>query len=85
MLPACSRGSVCGEPDCPICQMNKEQKETFEMLLSQIDNLEVQWDYMLTEKGVENTKTIVFSGDGQDGPSVGYIEIDGKVSWLCAG
>jgi len=77
MIVACAKGSKCGEPDCPVCTMNAEQKETFEILLS---ICEVQ-----TLAFVDDEKAIVFEGEGQDGPCVGYIEIDGKVSWIVAG
>ena len=61
-----------------MAQMNITQMETLEMLTSQIDNLETAEDE--TDDGV-----FVFSGDGVDGPSVGYIEIDGQVTWITGG
>ena len=55
---------------------NKEQRETIDMLHSRVDDLQLALD----EDG-----SIVFDGEGQDGPSVGHIELDGKVTWLVCG
>lgn len=57
--------------------MTKEQKETVEMLSSQLDNLQVI--------GPAANGECVFEGEGVDGPSVGYIRKDGKIDWLVNG
>lgn len=63
---------------------NDAQRETIEMLLSEIDCLEVaaveDMAYRAQDAGV-----LVFDGQGVDGPSVGYIELDGKVTWIAGG
>lgn len=56
-----------------------EQAKTVDMLLSHIENLNVVRDEY------SHDGALVFDGDGVDGPCVGYIEPDGKVSWLCNG
>lgn len=56
---------------------NAEQNKTLDMLRSEIDNLE--W------VGGDHADEIVFQGDGVDGPSMGYIDLDGKVDWICGG
>jgi hypothetical protein len=53
------------------------QRETIEMLQSETDNLEVEPD--------TQSNDLVFSGDGIDGPVVGYINPQGNVSWLVGG
>lgn len=60
-------------------KMNEEQRKTYEMLLSRIDNL------VVVEDEYSDDGALVFEGDGVDGPSVGYIEPDGKVCWMCCG
>lgn len=56
--------------------MNKEEKETWEALQSYADNL--KWERLADG-------TIVFDGEGVDGPVCGYIDKTGKVSWVSAG
>lgn len=73
----CLSGSVCGEPDCTNCKMNRAQKETYIMLLSEVDNLEV------ADCGEDDPGVFVFEGWRVDGPTVGYIEKNGKVTWIC--
>ena len=53
------------------------QRETIEMLQSETDNLEVEAD--------TQSNDLVFSADGVDGPVVGYINPQGRVSWLVGG
>jgi len=58
--------------------MNSAQKETFDYLLSYCDNLKVAVNE-------EDNGALVFEGNGQDGPCIGYIELDGKVTWIVGG
>lgn len=55
-----------------------EQAKTIDCLLSMVDNLTVVPDEC-------NDGALVFEGDGIEGPCIGYIEPDGKVSWLVQG
>lgn len=52
------------------------QLDTLHMLFSVYENLSVSRDEYI------DNGTLVFSAEGEDGPTVGYIEIDGTVSWL---
>jgi len=59
--------------------MNEVQRETLDMLVS---------DYEIdVESGLarESDGAVVFEGDGVDGPCCGYIELDGKVTWIAGG
>jgi hypothetical protein len=65
--------------------MTKAQAETVEMLASEVDNLEVA---RLADQALglpEDGDTLVFEGEGVDGPAVGHIDPDGRVFWICGG
>jgi hypothetical protein len=57
-------------------RMTRKQAEVIEHLASMLDGLEVE---------PEDDGALVFSGHGVDGPSVGYVELDGKVLWITDG
>jgi len=61
--------------------MNEVQRETLDMLLSEIDGIEVAPDELPSGP----TGVFVFEGQGVDGPCCGYIELDGKVTWIAGG
>ena len=61
--------------------MTKAQEQTVDMLTSYVEDLEVA---PLAEDD-DPEPVLVFEGQGQDGPSVGYIEVDGQVTWICQG
>lgn len=56
-----------------------EQAKTVDMLLSHIENLNVVKD------DYSDDGALVFDGEGIDGPCVGYIEPDGRVTWTVNG
>jgi hypothetical protein len=60
-------------------QMSKKQRETIELLQSQIDDMEI------CESEYAEDKELVFEGAGVDGPAIGYIEFNGKVTWVAGG
>lgn len=62
------------------CQMNPAQRETVEMLQS-CSMVEIL-DMAFLDDG---EGAVVFEGDGVDGPACGYIELDGKVTWIAGG
>jgi len=65
--------------------MTKAQAETVELLEGEIDNLVVE-NLSVQALGLpEDGETLVFEGEGQDGPAVGHIDPDGKVFWIAGG
>lgn len=56
-----------------------KQKEVIQLLESQIDDLEIE------SSEYAEDKELIFSGDGIDGPALGYIEFNGNVTWICGG
>jgi len=52
-----------------------KQVETVGNLHSIIEDLEVEQD-------IDFPMDLIFAGQGQDGPCLGYIKPDGTVSWL---
>lgn len=65
--------------------MTDAQRSTVEMLASVVDSLVVE---PLREQALglpEDGDDLVFEGEGQNGPAVGYIDTAGKVDWICGG
>lgn len=56
-----------------------EQAKTVDMLLSHVENLSVNRNDEFDDGA------LVFEGDGVDGPCVGYVEVDGSVTWIANG
>jgi hypothetical protein len=68
--------------DVPVLNATGEQLITVEMLASEIDDLEVMND---PSEFPDEENWLVFDGQGQDGPAVGYIKPNGEISWICQG
>lgn len=59
-------------------QVTSSQAETIQLLTGMMDRIKIAKDDL-------DGGAVVFEGDGQDGPCIGYVETTGVVTWIVQG